>query len=77
MMQSGKDRYGYDSPRSLNCPPQRSILPQTQVRARFVVIERIQFQDPPQVFLAENQDMIQAVAAERTNQAFNTWILPG
>ena len=27
--------------------------------------------------LAEDQEMIQAVAAKRTDQAFNVWILPG
>src|SRR4029077_8047596 len=77
MMQSGKDRYGDDNPGSLNCPPPRSVLPQTQMCARFIVIDRLQVQDPAPGLLAQDQDMIQAIAAQRPYQASNIWILPG
>ena len=45
--------------------------------AGLIVIERIQGQNPTQMLLAKDQDVIQAVASERPDQALNIWVLPG
>ncbi len=60
VMQSGQDRHGSNGPEALNFSPERRILVQSQMRARPIVIQRIQFKDPPQVLLAKDQHMIQA-----------------
>jgi hypothetical protein len=46
MMQSGQDLCGDDDPRSLDGASSRRVLAQAQVRARLIVVERIQSQDP-------------------------------
>jgi hypothetical protein len=68
---------GDDGPNSLDGSSKRRVLAQPQVGARIVVIERIQRQDLSQMLFAEDQDMIQAVPPERSDQALNVWILPG
>jgi len=45
--------------------------------AGLIIIERIQGQNPAQMLLAKDQDVIQAVAPERPDQALNIWVLPG
>jgi hypothetical protein len=61
MMQSGQDWYGDDGPRSLDRSSQRRVLAQPQVRARLIVIERIQSQEPSQMPFAIDQDVVQAL----------------
>ena len=45
--------------------------------AGLIIIERIQGQNPAQMLLAKDQDVIQAVAPERPDQALNIWVLQG
>jgi hypothetical protein len=77
MMQTGQDWCVDDGARSLDGSSYRRVLAQPQVRARLIVIERIQSQDPAQMPFAEDQDMIQAVAPQRPDQALNIRVLPG
>src|SRR5262249_15781902 len=65
MMQTGQDWCGDDGPGSLDGSSWRRVLAQRQMRARLVVIERIQGQDPSQMPFVEDQHMIQAVAPQR------------
>jgi hypothetical protein len=58
IMQSGQDWSGDDGPRSLYGSSSRRILAQPQVRARLIVIERIQSQEPSQMPFAIDQDVI-------------------
>jgi len=58
MMQSGQDWCDDKGPRSLDGASQRRVLGQPQVRARLIVIERIQSQDPSQMPFAQDQDVI-------------------
>jgi len=71
-MQTGQDWYGDDGPGSLD----GSSLPKTQMRARLVVIERIQGQHLSQMPFVEDQHMIQAVAPQRPDQPLNIFDLP-
>jgi len=41
------------------------------------MILKISRQDVPQVTLVEDDDVIQALAADRADEAFGKWILPG
>ena len=42
-----------------------------------VVILKIARHDVPQVTLIEDDDVIQTFAADRTDESFDKWILPG
>src|SRR6188472_4384259 len=77
VVQSRQNRYGDDGPGLLDGSSPRRILAQIQVRARVIVIERIRCQHPPQMPFAKDQNMIQAVAPERPDQALNAGVLPG
>src|SRR5262249_26745629 len=46
------------------------------MRSRFVVIAKITFQYPPQMFLAEHNHVIQALATYASNHPLGVWILP-
>ena len=70
-MQSRQNGYGDDGPGLLDGSSSRRILAQTQVRAGVIVIERIRCQHPLQMPFAKDQNMIQAVAPERPDQALN------
>ena len=41
------------------------------MRARLIIIDRVRGQNPPQMPFAKDQDVIQAVAPKRPDQAFN------
>src|SRR5207302_9601450 len=45
------------------------------MRARFLVM-KIASQSPPQQLLVPHNDVIQALAANRSDQSFHIWILP-
>src|SRR6476620_2392724 len=47
------------------------------MRARLIIIDRVRGQNPPQMPFAKDQDVIQAVAPKRPDQAFNIGVLPG
>jgi hypothetical protein len=68
MMQSAEDRCGDDSSGSLHGSSQWRVLTQPQVRASLIVVERIQLQNPAQMPLAEDQDVIQTVSTHCTDQ---------
>jgi hypothetical protein len=76
-MQSAKDGNGDHAAGPLDGPPQWRILSQSQVRSRLIVIVRIHGKNPSQVRLAKDNDLIQAFAAKRANQAFGVTVLPG
>src|SRR5262245_25860779 len=53
MVQPGQDWHGYDSPGSLDGSTQGSVLAQSQMRARLVVVNGIRREDPPQMLFAK------------------------
>ena len=62
---------------SLDRSTERSILVQRQMRSRLIIITGICGQDPLQMPRPEDNNVIQAVAPKRSDQAFRVWVLPG
>jgi hypothetical protein len=54
----------------------RRILPQGQMRSQFVVVAGVAGKDPAQMGLAEDDDVIEAFPADRTDQSLRTPVLP-
>jgi len=46
------------------------------MRAAAVVVVRIRGEDATQMALVEDHDVVETLAANRTDYAFNIWILP-
>ena len=42
-----------------------------------MVIGEVGFQDPVQVLLTENNNVIEAISTDRAHEAFGIWVLPG
>ena len=76
VVQSSQDRNGDDSARSLDGSMRGRIFLYCQVRAHLIVIRRISGKNSPQVRLAEDEHLIQALAAQCADQMFCTAILP-
>ena len=76
-MQSEQDRYRDNGPGALRGSPERRVFVQCQMRARLIVVPRIQRKDPPQVLLAKDKHMIQAVTPDGPDQPLYIGILPG
>ena len=90
MVQSSQDGNGGNGARSLNRSMQRRIFPLIGTLRRecldqllnakwvraLIVIRRIGGKNSPQVRLAENEYLIQALAAQCADQTFGTTILP-
>src|SRR5258707_14665949 len=47
------------------------------MRSHAVVIVRIVFQNPTQMFLAQDNDVVQTLAPDRSDQPFGKAVLPG
>jgi hypothetical protein len=76
MMQSAKNGLRLDSPKSLNSTLNGCILAQGQVRAGCIVIIHVGRQHVAQVLLAEHDDMVETLLADRADQALRIAILP-
>ena len=61
---------------TLRLPLDRSVLVQPQVRSRSMIIAEIVFQDSPQVFPVEHNDVVQTLPADRSDQPLGESILP-
>jgi len=53
------------------------VFLEREVRARLMVIDEVAVQDAAQVPLAEDENVIQALASDRTDQALHERVLPG
>jgi hypothetical protein len=69
MMQSAENGLRLDSPKSLNSTLYGCILAQGQVGAGCIVIVHVGQQHVAQVLLAEHDDMVETLPADRANQA--------
>src|SRR6266849_2518698 len=68
MMKSAQDGVRTYDAGSLNRTRDRCILVQRPMRSNAVVIGRIVFQNPAQMFLAQNNDVVQTLAPDRSDQ---------
>src|ERR1700692_848423 len=76
MMKSAQDGVRNYGAGSLNRTRDRRILLQRPMRSNAVVIGRIVFQNSAQMCLAQNDDVIQRLAPDRSDQPFGKAILP-
>jgi hypothetical protein len=77
MMKATENRLSGDLAETLDRPMAWRILAQGQMRSQFVVIAGIGRKDPAQVGLAEDDDVIEALPADRANQPLRMSVLPG
>src|SRR5262249_711857 len=75
-MQSTKDRVRVDDSGTLNGTKGRCIFVQRPVRSDVVVIASIGSQDPAQMGFAPDDEMIETLAPDRSDQPFSEAILP-
>src|ERR1700716_1196584 len=76
MMKSAQDGVRIFGAESLNRTRDRRILLQRPMRSNAVVIGRIVFQNPAQMFLAQDNDVVQTLTPKRSDQPFGKAILP-
>ena len=61
----------------LNRPGDRTVLAQSQMRARAVIIGDVRRKDPPQMRLVEDDDVVKALSPDRADDPFDERALPG
>ena len=76
VMKSAQDGVRTYDAGSLNRTRDGRILVQRPMRSNSVVIGRIVFQIPAQMFLAQNNDVVQTFPPDRSDQPFGKAILP-
>ena len=54
----------------------RRVLAKGEVRARAVVVGEVRLEDRTQVGLAEDDNVVEALAANGAHEALREWILP-
>ncbi len=60
----------------LNVPEQRCVAVQGEVRPAVVVIGHVILEDPPQVLISENDQMVEALAPDRPDDSLSIRVLP-
>jgi hypothetical protein len=61
---------------SLNRPRNRRIVVQGSMRSNAIVVVSVRFQNAAHMCLAQNNDVIQTFAPDRSDQPFGKAILP-
>ena len=77
MIKSAENRPRAKLAQLLDRPMARRILIQGQMGSEFVVVAAVGCKDSAQMGLAEDDDVIEAFPAERTDQSFCMPVLPG
>jgi hypothetical protein len=77
MMKSAEDRLSGEPAEALDRPMARRILPQGEMCSEFVVIAGVGRKHAAHMGLAEDDDVIEALPADRANQPLGMPILPG
>jgi len=77
MMKATKNWLSSEPAEALDRPTVRRILGQRQMSAQFVVVASICRKDLAQVGLAKDEDVIEALSADRANQSLRMPVLPG
>ena len=62
--------------RSLDAPPVGRVLLQREMGSSAVIVREVRGQDATQVAFAQNDDMIEALTPDRTDEPFHERILP-
>ena len=78
VMKSAQDGKWPDHTGSLNWARNGRILIQGQVRPRLIIVAKIEFQNPAQICLAQDNDVVPHIfTPDRSDQPFDKAILPG
>ncbi len=77
MMKSAEDRLSSELAEPLDQSIARRIFVQEQVRSETVVIAGVGREDPAQLGLVEDDDVIEAHSADRADQPLRMPVLPG
>jgi hypothetical protein len=77
VMKSAQDGNRPDHTGSLNWARNRRILIQGQVRPCRVIVASVRFQNPAQMFFAQDNDVVHTFTPDRSDQSFDKAILPG
>src|SRR5260221_12495489 len=77
MVESAKDWIRDNVSELFDWPSAGCVLPERNVRPHFIVIGSVFRKDSPKVLDVEHEQMIRALAPDRTDQAFNIAVLPG
>ena len=77
MMKAAEDRLSGELAEPSDRPMARCILVERQMRSEIIVIKGIGSKNPAQMCLAENDDVIEAFAADRADQSLRMHVLPG
>ena len=77
MMKSAEDWLSNELAEPLDRSLARRILAQGQMRSLFVVIAGVGRKAPTEVGLAEDDNVIEALPADRANQPLRMAVLPG
>jgi hypothetical protein len=76
-MKSAEDRSYSDLAEPLDWTSQRRIFGQSKMGPDIVVVGGVALEDPAQVVLAQDHDVIQALPADRADHPLRMAILPG
>jgi len=77
VVKAAEDGLFGDLAEPLDRPMTRRIFAQGQMRSEFVVIAGVGDKNPAQMRLAEDDDMVEASPADRTDQSLRMPVLPG
>src|SRR6266436_6743287 len=76
VIQSAEDWAAKNTPCPLYGPRSRRILVQGQVRARLIIVASVRFQNPAQMCLAQDNDVVHTLTPDRSDQPLGKAILP-
>src|SRR3984893_13351955 len=75
-MKSAKDGVSFDASDSLNLASDRRILVQGSMRSDAIVIVGVGFQDPTQMHLTQDNDVVHALTPDQSDQPLGNTVLP-
>jgi hypothetical protein len=75
-MKSAEDRLRYDAAHVLDGAVDRRILVERPMSPQLIIVGSILRQDPAQMCLAQDDEMVHAFASDRSDQPFGKAVLP-
>jgi hypothetical protein len=76
MMEAAEERMGANASDPLNWARDRRIFVQRSVRSGLIIVGGVLTQDPAQVRLAQDDNMVDALPTDRSDQSFGKAVLP-
>jgi hypothetical protein len=76
VMQSADERMEADAADPLNWARERRIFAQRSVRSGLIIVGGVFAQDPAQVRFAQDDNMVDTLVTDRSDQSFGEAVLP-